>query len=142
MDSDHTNLTDDVRSVPGAHRGRAARVLLASLVFLGLAGPTLWWTVRRDQTLTHETPLLTSVVRGPYEHIVIEQGEIESSNNVEVRCEVKNRSGGNNPSTTILEVIPEGTTVKKGDWLITFDSRRWKTNSRNRGLPSRPVRLW
>lgn len=122
MDSDHTSLTHDVRSVLGARRGRAARVLLASLVFLGLAGPTLWWTVRRDRSSSQQVPLWTQVVRGPYEHIVLEQGEVESSNNVEVRCEVKNRSGSNNPSTTILDVIPEGTSVKKGDWLITFDS--------------------
>ncbi|NTV74722.1 MAG: hypothetical protein HGA66_11005, partial [Holophaga sp.] len=56
--------------------------------------------------------LLVEVIRGPYEHFVLEQGEVESSNNVEVRCEVKNRSGSNNPSTTILDVIPEGTSVK------------------------------
>ena len=66
--------------------------------------------------------MMTTVVRGRYEHIVLEQGEIESSNNIEVRCQVKNRAGGNSPSTTILDVIPEGSTVKEGDWLITFDS--------------------
>ncbi len=123
MDSDHLSLTSHIPPAPQARAGRIARLLLAALVFLGLAGPTLWWTLRRDRASAQEAPLLTDVVRGPYEHIVLEQGEVESSNNVLVRCEVKNRSGGNSPSTTILEVIPEGTAVKKGDRLITFDSR-------------------
>ena len=102
--------------------GIAVRPMLLLLLLVGVA-LSAWWVLKRGTSDTGETPLLAEAVRGPYEHVVLEQGEVESSNNVEVRCEVKNRTGGNNPSTTILDVIPEGTAVKKGDWLITFDSR-------------------
>ncbi len=102
--------------------GIALRPLLLGLLLVGVV-LSVWWFRQGGRTVSRETPLMAEVVRGPYEHVVLEQGEVESSNNVEVRCEVKNQSGGNSPATTILDVIPEGTTVEKGDWLITFDSR-------------------
>ena len=35
-----------------------------------------------------------TVQRGDFEHNVVERGEVESSANVEVRCEVKSRNSG------------------------------------------------
>lgn len=70
-------------------------------------------------------PLLKEVILGPYDHVVLEQGEVESSNNIEIRCEIRSRSGGGGgtgAATSIIDVIPEGTVVKQGDWLVTFDS--------------------
>ena len=99
---------------PRAHSGFLRRRVLAVLLLLGLAGLTFWWARQHGASDPSEIPLMTAVIRGPYEHVVLEQGEVESSNNVEVRCEVKNRAGGNTPSTTILDVIPEGTSVKTG----------------------------
>jgi HlyD family secretion protein len=64
--------------------------------------------------------VLTDVVRrGPFEHIVLEQGEVESSSNVDVICEVKSRNG---TGTAILWAIDEGTQVKPGDRLVELDS--------------------
>ena len=102
--------------------GATAQVLIAVIVVTMLAGGGIWWAFGRGSGDDANAPMLTKVERGQYEHIVLEQGEIESSNNVEVRCQVKNRAGGNSPATTILDVIPEGSPVKEGDWLITFDS--------------------
>lgn len=113
----------DLRRISSVRRGASHRLLLLLLALIGSIGAVIWLVQQRTTAELRETPLLATVVRGPYEHVVLEQGEVESSNNVEVRCEVKNRSGSNNPSTTILDVIPEGTSVTKGDWLITFDSR-------------------
>jgi len=48
---------------------------------------------------------------------IVESGEIESSSNVEVRCEVGTGQGG----VAILEVVPEGTYVKEGDFLARLD---------------------
>ncbi|MDZ4818989.1 MAG: HlyD family efflux transporter periplasmic adaptor subunit [Planctomycetota bacterium] len=68
---------------------------------------------------------MTMVVKpGEFEHSVIEPGEIESSNNVEVRCEVRARGTS---GTTILEIIPAGTVVQPGDVLIKFDSSAFET---------------
>ena len=55
----------------------------------------------------------------PFQYTVTEKGEVESSNSVEVRCEVKSR---NSAGTTILDIVPEGTFVKKDDFLVKLDS--------------------
>ena len=73
-------------------------MLLVSLVLLGTISVTIWFIQQRTATDSREAPLLATVVRGAYEHVVLEQGEVESSNNVEVHCEVKNRTGSNKPT--------------------------------------------
>lgn len=64
-------------------------------------------------------PLTCRVTRGPFEHDVVVQGEVESAVNVEVRCEVRSDSGS---WVRILDVIPEGTMVQPGDVLVRLDS--------------------
>ena len=44
--------------------------------------------------------------------------EIESVHNVDVLCEVKSR---NSAGVNILEIVPEGTQVEKGDFLVRLD---------------------
>jgi multidrug efflux pump subunit AcrA (membrane-fusion protein) len=67
-----------------------------------------------------EAGLVQKVVRGTFTHDVVERGELESSNNVLIRCEVQSRTAGTN-GVKIIEIVPEGTTVKKGDFLVRFD---------------------
>lgn len=62
--------------------------------------------------------LTAEVTVGPFINRVLEQGEIESSSSVEVRCEVRSRTSG---GTNILEIVTEGTRVKQGDFLIRLD---------------------
>ncbi len=63
--------------------------------------------------------ILKKVIRGPFDHIVLEQGELESSSNIELICHVKSRGFGSIP---ILWVIDEGTRVKAGEKLVELDS--------------------
>ena len=56
--------------------------------------------------------------RGEFISSVNEVGDIESANNVEIRCRVKSRG---RTGSTILELIPEGTKVKEGDFLCQLD---------------------
>ena len=74
--------------------------------------------------------LTAEVESSDFVHDVVESGEVESSESVEVRCEVKGRKSG---GTTILDVIPEGTFVRgphtnelgeevEGDIIATLDS--------------------
>src|SRR5262249_39591924 len=51
---------------------------------------------------------------------VTERGELESSSTTDVRCEIE---GYQNKLATIL---PEGTHVKKGDVVVTFDTDQLK----------------
>jgi len=88
------------------------------VVCLGIGG-AIWWTMFRGEKAKGPGPMVMQVSRGPYESIVLEQGEVESSSNIEIRCEVKSRNAG---GITILEVVAEGTQVKKGDLLVRLDS--------------------
>ncbi|MEO1614493.1 MAG: efflux RND transporter periplasmic adaptor subunit [Planctomycetota bacterium] len=99
-------------------RGGAAGAIVACLVVAALLG-AIGYSLYKDQDDSVDTSELISqpVTRGPFDHIVLEQGEIESSSNIEVTCEVKSTSGG----VPILWVIDEGTPVKKGDKLIELD---------------------
>lgn len=65
-----------------------------------------------------EDAVLHPVKKVLFEHSIVEPGEIESSNNVEVRCEVQSR---NSTGTVILEIVPAGTVVQEGDIIIKFD---------------------
>ncbi len=63
--------------------------------------------------------LLCQAERGPFVHQVTVKGELESSANVDVACEVRSRSSA---WIRILEVVPEGTRVQPGDFLVRLDS--------------------
>ena len=69
-------------------------------------------------------PQVRAVKRGPFVHRVTETGEIESSANVEIRCEVKARG---TQGTPILEVVAEGTMAKEGDILVQLDATAFET---------------
>jgi HlyD family secretion protein len=104
---------------------------VAIVAVLSFAG---WWVFGRGGT--DDTPefLTTTVSQGPYDFVVIEQGQVESARNTELRCQVRSRGGGGGgggdrgggglggSSTTILDVVPEGTIVKEGDVVVELDS--------------------
>ncbi len=102
--------------------GSAALFILVGLVIVAVGIGIAWMVLRNRGPDAGSIPLLAEVTRGTYDHIVLEEGEVESSNNVEIRCEVRARSSGGGPATSIIDVVAEGTHVKKGDWLVTFDS--------------------
>ncbi|MDA0810321.1 MAG: HlyD family efflux transporter periplasmic adaptor subunit [Planctomycetota bacterium] len=64
------------------------------------------------------TYLTAEVVRDKFEHRVLERGEVQSSSNVEVRCEVRSRSSN---GVQILEIAPEGSTVEAGQLIVRLD---------------------
>jgi HlyD family secretion protein len=112
-------MTAEARQKPIMRRRRVGWSLLVFAVVLGGLG---WGGYRwlRGVTETADAIVLTDTVRrGPFEHVVLEQGEVESSKNIELICEVKSR---NSSGTAILWVIPEGTAVQEGDKLVELDS--------------------
>ena len=106
------------------HRGHRSRgrIILTLLILMGLVGggAAAWFYYAGGAGGGLKSEILTEkVISGPFDHIVLEQGEIESSSNIDVNCEVKTRGGSGTP---ILWVIEEGTYVKKGDKLVELDS--------------------
>ena len=93
--------------------------LLAALVVAGAgtAAVLIPWAGKGASEL-EANAVLRPVERIMFEHSVVEPGEIESSRNIEIRCEIQSR---NSTGTMILEIVPAGTIVKEGDILIKFD---------------------
>ena len=118
-----------------AHRRggvKAIAFLTIASAVCGLGGYAWWNSKGSGMYSPSETaPLLHEVARGPFDHIVLEQGEIESSSNNEVKCEVKGRGGSGTP---ILTLVAEGTLVKNGDQLCQLDSSSLEQDAKNQRI--------
>src|SRR4051795_11393722 len=104
-----------------------ALIALGVVTGLGFAG---WWMFGGGGA--DDTPdfLTTTVSHGPYDFVVIEQGQVESASNTELRCQVRSRGGGGGgggdrgggglggSSTTIIDVVAEGTMVQEGEAVV------------------------
>lgn len=91
--------------------GVIAAGLIAAFSFLG---------GDRSTTLS-EHELTFAVVRKDFISSIIESGDVASSSNVEIRCKVRDRGG-----TAILEIVDEGTLVKKGDFLVQLEDSSFR----------------
>lgn len=92
-------------------------VVVFAIVVLAVGASFRSWFPRKGRS--EKKVLTTRVEKGPFQHNVVERGEVMSSSNLEIRCGVKSR---NTAGTAILEVIPEGTIVKEGDVIAKLDS--------------------
>lgn len=96
--------------------------VVVALVVVGIGGAAYWKTSSNRWNAAAEAPLLGKVVVGKFVHEIVERGDIQSSANVDVRSEVQLRS--NSAAATgvaILEIVPEGTFVEEGDFLVRLD---------------------
>ena len=112
---------------PEEHRhGNAWAGLVICLFLIAIVGGAGYTVLSSSQGTVDPDELITQVARrGPFDHIVLEQGEVESSSNTEIVCGVKSRGSG---GTAILWVIEEGTRVKKGEKLVELDSAELELN--------------
>jgi len=106
---------------PTADRaGGLASLAAAALVTVALAaGGGLWWWTQRGDTTRGSNILRHTVQRDDFELTVTERGEVEAFDVTEIRSLVKSN---NTTGTAILRIVPEGTVVKTGDFLVELDS--------------------
>lgn len=107
---------------PCSRWGTSRFGLLVVLVLLSGAVAAGGWAMNNYLWAAPENGMqnavMAEVTRGRFVHLVTEQGELESAQNVDVRCEVEIRGA----STVVIDwIIPEGTYVKEGDKLIEFN---------------------
>lgn len=106
--------------LPARRRRRVPRwlrwlmILTLTIVGGGLLVGTLGSRVLNDDALARNY-LTEPVRRADLIVSVTEDGTMESSHNIDIKCEVQKGS-------TILWIIPDGTEVKKGEDLIRLDS--------------------
>ena len=96
---------------------------VSTKAMMGLAGAgalsLIWWISGDDDSLDAEIqPLFEEVEVRDFVLEFVEPGEIESAENVEIKSEVRSRSSS---GTAILEIVPEGKVVEKGDFLVRLD---------------------
>ena len=88
----------------------------AAICILVVAAALIYF---RAPSASNTLDLMTvKVERGDFVAKVLDQGEIQSSENVEIRCEVRARNG----ELTVISLVPEGAQVKEGDFLVRLDS--------------------
>ncbi len=92
-------------------------LIVAGLLCLG--GGTIAWRQSLGRSVDRFARAVTApVTEGEFISSVNEVGEVESSSNLEVRCKVRSRG---REGTVILDIVPEGTEVKPGDYLCQLD---------------------
>ena len=99
-------------------RGFAAAKTLIGLASGGVAVVGWWFMTAGESEEALPDALFEQVVRKEFRLEIVEPGEIESAHNVDVLCEVKSR---NSAGVNILEIVPEGSQVVKGDFLVRLD---------------------
>ena len=102
-----------------ARRGVSKAWLVVGIAVLAMVALGGWYWSRSgsdDEAIIE--PILVSVERGEFVSQVLDQGEIQSSDNVEIRCQVRARNG----DVGVLSIIPEGTIVSGGELLVKLDS--------------------
>jgi len=113
----------------------AVKIIVFFAIAVAICGFAVyaWWQTKGSgmYSPSKDDPILHEVVSGPFDHIVLEQGEIESSSNNEVKCEVKGRGGSGTP---ILSLVAEGVIVKKGDKLCQLDSSSLDQDVKNQRI--------
>jgi HlyD family secretion protein len=112
------------QSLLTARRGASGllSVFLLVLIITGLGGGAWWWTTRDTDAKTTDA-ILHEVARRDFRLDITERGEIKSGGVTEVRSLVKSK---NTTGTSILRIVPEGTEVKAGEFLVELDSSALK----------------
>ncbi|HWB11099.1 MAG TPA: efflux RND transporter periplasmic adaptor subunit [Pirellulales bacterium] len=109
-------------SVGKRARWRSVVVIAATVTAISAGG----WSLRGALWPAPHAQLIVERARtGAFVHDVVERGEVESSANVNVVCEVQSQ---NAEGVRIIEIVAEGTLVKAGDFLVKLDDAVLRTD--------------
>ncbi|MDB4545157.1 HlyD family secretion protein [bacterium] len=108
---------DSIRS--SSRNGAATPFLIFGFVAITLVSVGTYFYISQNRGAEEIDPILSQVELGEFVSQVLDQGEAQSSENVEIRCEARARSGS---SVLVLKVVPEGSMVSEGDFLVELDS--------------------
>lgn len=115
--SDRTAMPRSWRRLRGGSLASLSAVAFLTIAALVGGGAWYWWQ-NRDKS-SDDVVLLHTVGRDDFQLTVTERGEVEAFDVTEVRSLVKSN---NTTGNAILRIVPEGTEVKAGDFLVELDS--------------------
>lgn len=102
-----------------SRNGVSLFAIVIALVSVALvAGGVFYFNFSKGEDLDTIEPILATVEQGEFVSQVLDQGEIQSSENIEIRCQARARNG----ALTVIKTVTEGTNVKPGDFLVRLDS--------------------
>ena len=104
-------------------KGGIVTTMVVSAVVVALVAAGGWYWYQQQEQPESNKPITVKVIRDQFVAHVLDQGEIQSSENVEIRCEVKQR----NAALRVLDVVPEGTQVEEGDFLVQLETTSFET---------------
>lgn len=105
---------------PQRRRGGVVLWLVLLMCLAGGGGVAWWRTVQAKQASTGvANAVIHTVDRQDFSLQITERGEIQSAGGVEVKSQVKTQGAA---GIAILRIIPEGTQVESGDFLVELDS--------------------
>ena len=93
-------------------------VVVAALFLLAMAGSRLAGSLSSDE----QAYVFYEVQKGELPIVVTERGNLESQDSIKIQCEVDDIEGDGIRGTPILSIVPNGSSVKKGDLLVEFDT--------------------
>ena len=100
-------------------RGVVSTLLIAGAAICAIIGAVAWFYFSSAPAAGTGLNLMTvNVEKGNFVAKVLDQGEVQSSENVEIRCEARARNG----QLSVISLVAEGTKVKAGDFLVRLDS--------------------
>jgi len=108
-------------------RRAGAVVWTLLLVCLAAGGAYGWWRLAPRETAGAglKDAIFHEVARDEFSLEIAERGEVQSAGGVEVKSEVKTQ---NSTGISILRIVPEGTQVEAGDFLVELDSSALQEN--------------
>ncbi len=104
--------------------GAAAPLILIAIVAVAMIGGGLYYYLMGGAQEIKINPIIASAKKGEFISQVVDQGEVQSSDNEEIRCQARARNG----SLSVISVVPEGTLVKGGDFLVELDASAFETD--------------
>jgi len=103
---------------PPRKNGFVSTKTLIGIAGAGALSAFLWLNNEEQGESLQIKPIYEEAKVAEFRLEIVEPGEVESAENVEIRSQVKSRGSG---GVSILEIVPEGTLVKKGDFLVRLD---------------------
>jgi multidrug resistance efflux pump len=101
-----------------SRKGVAASVILIIVAALAVLAFGFLFLKKQSGNNSAFDPLLSTAKNADFVAQVLDQGEIQSSENVEIRCVARARNG----TLAVIKVVQEGTLVKPGDFLVQLDA--------------------